>query len=100
MAELASDHYSIVIDEPAGATGWLRKMAVLVSNAAGVFEGFGTGPKNPGGRTVKLVKANTDDVVLEFTEQFGDDSHVSVSAIESDLGSQTLEQFEQKWVRS
>lgn len=94
----ASDRYRILIDDVERPKRWFRSVGVLIANVASWFDGFGAGPTNPGGRTITVVDATTGSVVLEFAEEFGDDARFALATVEHDLGSQTIGEFEAKWL--
>ena len=99
MPELrAADRYEITVDDAPAPQRWFRALAALVLNAASSFNGSGEGPSNPGGRRVKVVEQGTGHVVFEFVENFGDDAQVSLSTIQADMESQTLAEFQSKWL--
>ncbi len=95
---LACDRYRIALDEPARPKRWFRGLGVIIANIALWIDGFGTGPTNPGGRTIKVIDNSTGCVVLEFVEEFGDDARLSLAMLEKDIESLTAEDFESRWL--
>lgn len=100
----AKDRYRIAIEDAEGPQRWFRSVGVLVANIAGWFDGIGTGsidgtgPVNPGGRTIRVIDNTSGHVVLEFVEEFGDDARRSLAMLESDIESQTVTEFESRWL--
>ncbi len=94
----AGDRYRIIVDDAERSKRWFRSLGVLIANVAGWFEGLGSGPSNPGGRTIKVMDNTTGLVVLEFVEEFGDDAQVGLSTLHSDIESQTVGEFRTKWL--
>ena len=94
----ASDRYRIVIDEAKPPKRWFRLLGVLIANVAAWFDGFGAGPTNPGGRTIRVIDTSTRDVVLEFVEGFGDDAQQSLAMLQDDVESQCVDAFRTKWL--
>lgn len=99
MTELpANDRFRIVVDEAEPPTRWFRNLGVLIANIASWVDGFSTGPTNAGGRTIKVIDNSTGHVVFEFVEGFGDDAQVSLSMLQDDIESQTVQQFTARWL--
>ena len=94
----ASDRYRVVVDEARPPKRWLRSLGVLLANVTSWFDGYGAGPTNPGGRTIKVVDRSTGKIVLEFVEGFGDDERTSLSMLQHDLESQTVGEFTASWL--
>ncbi len=94
----ATDHYRIVVSEPARPQRWFRGLGVLIAHVAGWFEGFGSGPVNPGGRPIDVVDVASGEVVLAFVEEFGDDKRFALATLQQDLDEQTVGDFRAKWL--
>lgn len=93
MNTRASDVYEVVIDESALPKRLLRTVFVFVTN---LFT-MGSGPMNPGGRTITAVNKQTGEELFRHVEMLGDDEGGLLEGINRDIATMSADEFAKVW---
>ena len=93
MTASAAEVYELVIDQTATPKRFLRSIVVLVAN---VFA-LGDGPRNPGGRILRVVDRRTGEPIFTHIEAIGEDHPDMLRALNRDLETLTAADFAKRW---
>ena len=93
MTMPAAEVYEVVIDQTARPNRFFRSVVVLV---ASLFA-FGDGPRNAGGRILRVIDRRSGEAVFSHIEALGEDHPDMLHALQHDLDNLSATEFADRW---